>query len=101
METRDHGIAVFALYPGLVRTALLDGALHCGEPSIEALFQRLLAQGDDIPAECAADLVVFLATGRADALSGRFFSAREQAADMVARAREIQDRDLYVLRQRI
>lgn len=100
VETREHGVQVFAIYPGLVRTALVEAALHSGEPSIEGLFQRLLGEGDDIPAERAADLVVYLASGRADALSGRYFSARERAEDMVARAQEIVDRDLYVLRQR-
>jgi NAD(P)-dependent dehydrogenase (short-subunit alcohol dehydrogenase family) len=101
VETREQGVQVFAIYPGLVRTAMVEAALHCGEPSIEQLFQRLLAEGDDIPPERAADLVVFLASGKADLLSGRFFSARENAEDLVRRANEIQDRDLYVLRQRV
>jgi NAD(P)-dependent dehydrogenase (short-subunit alcohol dehydrogenase family) len=33
-ETRGHGVMVFAIDPGLVRTATSESALSCGEPSI-------------------------------------------------------------------
>lgn len=34
-ETRGHGVMVFTINPGLMRTAISESALPCGEPSIE------------------------------------------------------------------
>ncbi len=99
-ETAGLGIRVFAIYPGLVYTDMVETALHCGEPSVEGLFRRLLDEGDDLPPERAAEMVVFLASGQGDVLSGRFFGARDDERALVGRADEIRERDLYMLRQR-
>jgi hypothetical protein len=45
-------------------------------------------------------LVAYLASGAADALSGRNIDASGDAAQMAARAAEIEEHDLYVLRER-
>lgn len=100
-ETADQGIRVFAIYPGLVYTDLVETGLHCGVPSVEGLFRRLLDEGDNLPPERAGEMVVFLASGQADALSGRFLGARDDERALVARAEEIRARDLYMLRQRV
>lgn len=65
---------------------------------------HVLAEG--YPFECilperAAKLVVFLALGRADALSGRYVSVDDVVAEMVSRAEEIQAGELHALRLRI
>jgi len=46
-------------------------------------------------------MVVFLASGKADALSGRFLRSTDDEEALVARAEEIQERDLYTLRPRL
>jgi hypothetical protein len=63
---------------------------------------RLQAIPEDewVGAERAAELVVFLASGRGDALSGRYIYALDDVEDLVERAPEIQRHDLYVLRPR-
>jgi NAD(P)-dependent dehydrogenase (short-subunit alcohol dehydrogenase family) len=99
-ETRDQGIAVFAIDPGLVHTDMVEGALHWGEPSIEQSFRVSLAAGEDIPPDRAAQMVVFLASGRGDALSGRFLGPEDDEEALVGRAGEIQEQDLRVLRPR-
>jgi NAD(P)-dependent dehydrogenase (short-subunit alcohol dehydrogenase family) len=99
-ETRGHGVMVFAIDPGLVRTAISEAALSCGEPSIEQWFTDAFANQEDVPAEAAATLVVYLASGAADVLSGRNIDVSGDVAQMVARAAEIEERDLYVLRER-
>jgi NAD(P)-dependent dehydrogenase (short-subunit alcohol dehydrogenase family) len=99
-ETRGHGVMVFAINPGLVRTAISESALSCGEPSIERWFRDAFANQEDVPAESAASLVVYLASGAADVLSGRYIFATDDVAQMVARADEIEEHDLYVLRGR-
>jgi NAD(P)-dependent dehydrogenase (short-subunit alcohol dehydrogenase family) len=99
-ETRGHGVMVFAIDPGLVRTAISEFALSCGEPSIEQWFTDAFASQRDVSPESAAALVVYLASGAADVLSGRNIDVSGDVAQMVARAAEIQERDLYVLRER-
>jgi 3-oxoacyl-[acyl-carrier protein] reductase len=99
-ETRGHGVTVFAISPGLVRTAMSQSALSCGEPTIEQWFRNAFARDEEVPDEAPATLVVFLASGAADALSGRIIRVSDDVAQMVARAVEIQERELYVLRER-
>jgi len=102
-ETKEHGVSVFAIHPGLVRTAMTEGGAE--SPEIEKWLgdglRRALAEGHDVPAERAADLVLFLASGQADALSGCFISVDSDVAEMVRRAQEIQQDDLYRLRLRM
>jgi NAD(P)-dependent dehydrogenase (short-subunit alcohol dehydrogenase family) len=99
-ETRGHGVMVFTLNPGLVRTAMSESALSCGEPSIEGWFADAFANQEDLSAESAATLVIYLASGAADVLSGRTISAAGDVTQMVARTDEIEEHDLYVLRER-
>ena len=99
-ETRGHGVMVFAIIPGLVRTAMSESALSCSEPSIQQWFKDAFANQEDVSAESAATLVAYLASGAADALSGRYISATDDVAQMVSRADQIEDQDLYVLRGR-
>jgi len=99
-ETCGHGVMVFAIDPGLVRTAITESALSCGEPSIEHWFTGAFASQQDVSPESAATLVVYLASGAADVLSGRNIDVSDDVAQMVARAAEIEQHDLYVLRER-
>ncbi len=100
-ELGGQGIQVFAITPGLVRTEMVEGNLHCGEPTVEQGFAESLAEGHDVPPERSAGMVVFLASGKADALSGRFIRSSDDEEALVARAAEIQERDLFALRPRI
>jgi NAD(P)-dependent dehydrogenase (short-subunit alcohol dehydrogenase family) len=99
-ETRGRGVMVFAIDPGLVRTAISESALSCGEPSIEQWFTDAFANQEDVSPESAATLVVYLASGAADVLSGRNIDVSGDVAQMVARAAEIEEHQLYVLRER-
>lgn len=99
-ETREHGVTVFAIDPGLVRTAMSEAALSCGEPSVENWFKDAFANQEDVSADSAAATVVYLASGAADVLSGRNIRVSEDVAQLVARAAEIEQQDLYVLRER-
>jgi NAD(P)-dependent dehydrogenase (short-subunit alcohol dehydrogenase family) len=99
-ETRGHGVMAFAIGPGLVRTAMSESALSCGEPSVERWFADAFASQHDVSTESAAALVIYLASGAADVLSGRNIDVSDDVAQMVARADEIEERDLYVLRER-
>jgi len=81
-----HGVRVFAIHPGVVRTRLVES-------------YRL-----EIPAEWfvgperAGSLCARLASGRYDVLSGRFLSIDDDLDAMLGRADEIKSRELYTLR---
>ncbi len=83
-QVAEYGISVFVFSPGLVRTEMT-------EPF-----------GDDLPwtpPELAPRLVRVLASGRADALAGRYIHAEHDDIDeLIARADEIRDRDLNAIR---
>ena len=96
-ECAAAGIAVFAATPGHVRTALIHHMLASEEG------QRWLPDVRDsrpVDVERAADLVSFLASGRADRLSGRFLHALDDVAGLAERAEEIVADDLYAVRLR-
>jgi hypothetical protein len=94
--------SVFAIHPTFVRTAMTEtfAASPEDEEWNEGGFRRALAAGRGAAPERAADLVVLLASGMADALSGCFITVRDDVADMVARAEEIEQNELYTLRLR-
>jgi len=93
---KPHGISVFAISPGLVRTRLLDDLAHsaAGREWLPEFADRTDWQS---PA-AAARLVAALATGVADELSGRFLHASDDLAELVASAPEIAELDLRVLK---
>lgn len=95
IEAAPHGVSVFPIRPGVVRTAMVEEARH----QIPAI-QQLLDAGRESPPEAAAELVSFLASGKADALSGRLFSVDEDYAGVVARSVEVIRDELYLLRLR-
>jgi NAD(P)-dependent dehydrogenase (short-subunit alcohol dehydrogenase family) len=80
----DGQIPVFFFSPGLVRTAMTDD------------------WGDDMPwtpPELAPELVRKLATGRYDALAGRYLHAEHDDVDeLLARADEVRRHDLNAIR---
>jgi NAD(P)-dependent dehydrogenase (short-subunit alcohol dehydrogenase family) len=75
-EVSASGVHVFAIQPGTVRTAMAEEALS-SEAGRKWLpwFKEYFDKGQDVPPEVAAKLVVFLASGRGDSLSGRFIDA--------------------------
>ena len=80
-------IPVFVISPGLVRTAMTEDAFPDDAPWT--------------PAELAPRLVRALASGRADALSGRYIHAEhDDVEDLIARADQIEREDLNAIRLR-
>ena len=63
-------------------------------------LRQQVAAGHAVPPEPSACLVTFLASGRADALSGRYLTVHDDVAALVERAAEIEQADLYTLRRR-
>jgi 3-oxoacyl-[acyl-carrier protein] reductase len=86
IQLKPHGIPVFVFSPGLVQTQLTSRF------------------GDDMPwtpPELAPRLVRVLASGRADALAGRYIHAEhDDIEDLIRRADEIERDDLNAIRLR-
>jgi len=80
-------VPVFVISPGLVRTAMTEEHVPDDAPWT--------------PAELAPELVRKLATGRYDALAGRYIHAEhDDVDDLLSRAEEIRSDDLNAIRLR-
>lgn len=100
-EVRDHGIQVFAIEPGTVRTAMTDYLKSPeGQRRMPSSIQAVFEKGHDSPPEYAANLILKLASGRADRLSGHYIEVYDDVDRMAAQARKIEQRELYSLRVR-
>ena len=85
-QLKPHGIPVFTISPGLVRTEMTAGF-----PDDSAWT----------PPELAPRLVRVLASGRADRLAGRYIHAEhDDIEDLIRRADEIVEGDLNAIRLR-
>jgi hypothetical protein len=60
-------------------------------------FRQQFAEGRGVPPERAGDLVLTLASGKADALSGRYVTAYDDVEALIRRADEIQRNNLRTL----
>lgn len=86
-QLEEHGIPVFVISPGLVRT--------------EMTVDDFPEDAPWTPPELAPRLVRALASGRLDALSGRYIHAEhDDPDDLAARADEIVANDLNAIRLR-
>jgi NAD(P)-dependent dehydrogenase (short-subunit alcohol dehydrogenase family) len=99
-ETQEHNVYVFAIYPGLVRTAMTEGfrqsaAAQQWLPQYQA---RYAVEESYVSPAQAAQLVTFLASGQGDGLSGCYLSVADDVAELAKRAEDIQRQNLYVLR---
>jgi len=86
-ELTPHGISVFSISPGLVRTAMTEDVFPDDAPWT--------------PPEAAPTLVRKLATGRYDALAGRYLHAEhDDLDDLMSRLGQVRDNDLNAIRLR-
>jgi NAD(P)-dependent dehydrogenase (short-subunit alcohol dehydrogenase family) len=95
VETESAGIATFAIHPGTVRTpmnAYLHDSDEAGQsaPGVQQWFRELYAAGRDTPIQRPVELVLRLASGQADALSGCFLDVNDDLDTLVAQAETIQ-----------
>ncbi len=105
-ETKRQGVAVFAIHPGAVLVGptaeVLEADPEPGSPAgrVAAWFRQQIADGRGVPPERAGALVAALATGRADALTGRYLTVYDELDFLIHRSADIQRNDLYTLKLR-
>ena len=106
LELRNKGVAVFAVHPGLVRIGLTEYAQNnefspdSPTGKVAAWVRQEIAAGRDLPAERVTKLVVELAAGVGDVLTGRYIDAHNDLTELLAHADQIREGDLYTLRIR-
>jgi 3-oxoacyl-[acyl-carrier protein] reductase len=84
-QLAEHGVVVFTISPGLVRTEMTEDRFSDDAPWT--------------PPELAPRLVRVLASGRADTLAGRYIHAEhDDIEDLIRRADEIVENDLNAIR---
>jgi acyl-CoA synthetase (AMP-forming)/AMP-acid ligase II/NAD(P)-dependent dehydrogenase (short-subunit alcohol dehydrogenase family) len=105
-ETRRHGVCLFSVDPGLLPIGLGDPARGAdAEPGtsagrVAAWLRQRLEDGHGADPDRAARLVLNLAAGRGDRLSGRHLSVADDLATLNRRIEEIESDDLHTLRLR-
>jgi NAD(P)-dependent dehydrogenase (short-subunit alcohol dehydrogenase family) len=88
LEGAGHGIQVFTIHPGSVRTPMNDYVHDSPQvteraPQVQDWFRNLYAENRDTPIERAVHLVMRLAAGDADALAGRYVSVEDDLDALV------------------
>ena len=105
-ETRPHGVSVLSVDPGLLPIGLGEAALkgsasrQTPEGRVSRWIRDQLDAGRGADPEQAARLILALASGRADRLSGRHLSVTDNLDALLPRIDQIERDDLHTLRLR-
>ncbi|MCC7450665.1 MAG: SDR family oxidoreductase [Anaerolineae bacterium] len=101
-ETKAYGITVLAIDPGPVRTAMTVYVMESDEgQQWMPQFRRIFDEKRDVTPERVVELVLFIASGQADPLSGRYFSVTHNLPKLVKDAASIIENEQYTLRLRL
>ncbi len=104
LETRRAGVSVFSVHPGITPIGLSEAALANSAPpgsreaKVHAWIRQELEDGRGADPSWAAELVLRLAAGHADELSGRHLCVDDDLDTLLAGIDEVQRQDLYHLR---
>jgi NAD(P)-dependent dehydrogenase (short-subunit alcohol dehydrogenase family) len=99
-ETAGHGVTVLCVSPGLVRTRMVEESL-LGEAGRRWRPQITAVPPEEYtPAERTGELLVRIAAGEADPLSGRFLHAEDDLDELLTDADRVVAEDLLTLRLR-
>ena len=96
---QEFGISVFAYAPGDVRTGIteyLSTSSQMPERSTER-FQRVIDEGLDDSMEAAVGKLMFLVSGKADALTGRHISINDPEEELLSGIDRLLADNLYTL----
>ena len=105
-ETRRHGVTAFSVHPGILPIGFSEAALADDSPpdSVQgrhsAWIRRELSEGRGADPAWIAELVLRIAAGDLDPLSGRHLTVHDDIDAALARIDDVEEQDLYLLRVR-
>ena len=103
-ETRRHGISVFSVHPGILAIGLGEPALTSTAPAgspqggLRDWGRQDITAGRGAQPHQIAELLLRIATGEVDRLSGRHLSVHDDLDMLRSRTEDVLRNDLYVLR---
>lgn len=99
MELAEHNCQAFCIGPPAVATAMTKWLIDDPQAkTYRPLISQIFEKGEDFPPSVVADCVVALASGRADALSGRYFLPHKDFESIIANSAQVIADDQWVLR---
>ena len=99
LEVAEFGVQVFPIHPGTVRTAMTEHLMRDPQRDLRTPWlPQFFAEKQDVPPERAAELVLRLASGQADALSGLFLGIDDDLDALTRQAETIRQKHYYTLR---
>jgi NAD(P)-dependent dehydrogenase (short-subunit alcohol dehydrogenase family) len=105
-ETRRYGISVFSVHPGILPIGLSEPALASTAPAdspqgrMREWLRQELAAGRGAEPRQVVELLMRIANGDLDRLSGRHLSVHDDLDTLVSRTEDVLRDDLHVLRLR-
>jgi NAD(P)-dependent dehydrogenase (short-subunit alcohol dehydrogenase family) len=100
-EAKPHGVSLFSMAPGTVRTEMSMHSVQSAEgQKWIPWFKRIFDERLDVPAERPAQLVLELASGAMDPLSGLFLTPFDDLGALLQNLARIEAEKLYSLRVR-
>ena len=106
-ETKRYGLAVFSLHPGILPIGVGELALAAANVPVEGhqagvggWIREELASGRGADPRKVAELLVRIAAGDADPLTGRHLTVDDDLDELLSRIDEVRDDDSYLLRVR-
>ncbi|MGH3768282.1 MAG: SDR family NAD(P)-dependent oxidoreductase [Pseudonocardiaceae bacterium] len=105
-ETRRYGISVFSVHPGILPIGLSEPALASTAPAdspqgrLREWVRQELAAGRGAEPRQVAELLMRIANGDLDRLSGRHLSVHDDLDMLLSRTEDVLRDDLHVLRLR-
>jgi NAD(P)-dependent dehydrogenase (short-subunit alcohol dehydrogenase family) len=100
-ETKPHGIALFSVAPGTVKTDMSMHSAHSQEGrQWIPWFRRIFDEHLDLPPEKPAQLLLELASGKADSLSGLYLTPFDNLDDILQNLAKVEAEKLHSLRVR-
>ena len=101
LQTTQHGVFVFAISPGDVRTAMTEYTWQGQRTGVWPSWMTdppKMVDGDWLAPERTADLCVLIASGRTDTLSGHYIHVSDDLDELLAHTEQITREGLYALR---
>ena len=105
LDHGEQGVRAFAVHPGDVRNAMLNYVAESDEvkqraPIVQGWVQQMYQAGEDTPIDRSVELIMLLASGKADVLSGRYIDVHVDLNALLQQSDTIERDDLYTLRLR-